>query len=155
MIQGSINQLLGMASGAISMGKGAAAQPAAQPAPQKLENPTPAAPEPAAQPAPQNPEDPTPAAPEPAAQPAPQKPEDPTPAAPEPAAQKPADPTPVSVDPAVKVAKATRSAAKALNVEQDRIRRATLNSRTQSEAASNYKGGIKAWQERQAHLSMM
>ena len=146
MIQGSINSLLGMASGAIKGGKAmmakgteppAAQTPAAQPAAPELAAPEPAAPEPAAQPP----------APELAA---------PEPAAPEPAAQTPAAPKPVAPEPAVKAApspvdrvnKARKSAAQALSIEQDRLRRSQAN-------AAIREGGVNSWQRGMGQQSMI
>ena len=122
MIQGSINSLLGMASGAIKGGKAMMAKGTEPPAAQ-----TPAA---------------QPAAPEPAA--------------PEPAAQTPAAPKPVAPEPAVKAApspvdrvnKARKSAAQALSIEQDRLRRSQAN-------AAIREGGVNSWQRNMGQLSMI
>lgn len=135
MIQGSINSLLGMASGAIKGGKAMMAKGTEQPAAQSAAQP--AAPEPAA---------PEPVAPEPAAQSA----------APEPAAQTPAAPEPVAPEPAVKAApspvdrvnKARKSAAQALSIEQDRLRRSQAN-------AAIREGGVNSWQKGMGQLSMI
>lgn len=136
MIQGSINSLLGLASGAIKGGKAMMAKGTERPA-----APEPAAPEPAVQ--------------TPAAQPAVQTPAS-QPAAPEPAAQTPAAPEPVEPEPTVKAApspvdrvnKARKSAAQALSIEQDRLRRSQAN-------AAIREGGVNSWQRGMGQLSMI